>query len=162
VPSFALLLAAVFWTWLWGTAGAQAKVVAPRLGRLKSSEGTEIKIDFSLLTASSVLFDAVFIPGGDSSVKALMADSDAVQFISEAYKHCKAIAASGAAGQLVHTSCLEANELPNAKAKGDKPPVDAGVIIGPDAQPGKIAAAFIKAIAQHRHWSRETKAPELD
>ena len=81
-------------------AGAQAKVVAPRLGQLKSSEGTEVKIDFSLLTASSVLFDAVYIPGGDKSIKALMADSDAVQFISEAYKHCKAIAASGAAGEL--------------------------------------------------------------
>jgi catalase len=143
-------------------AGAQAKVVAPHLGHLKSSDGTEVKIDFSLLTASSVLFDAVYIPGGDKSIKALMADSDAVQFVSEAYKHCKAIAASGAAGELVHASCLEANEVPNAKAKGDKPGADAGVITGSDAQPGKIATAFIKAIAQHRHWSREMKDPGFE
>ena len=135
-------------------------MVAPRLGQLKSAEGTEVKIDFSLLTASSVLFDAVYIPGGDKSIKALMADSDAVQFISEAYKHCKAIAASGAAGEFVNASCLEANS--NGKAKGDKPPTDAGVITGPDAQPGKIAAAFIKAIAQHRHWSREMKDPGFE
>jgi catalase len=139
-------------------AGAQAKVVAPRLGQLKSPEGTEVKIDFSLLTASSVLFDAVYIPGGDKSVKALMANPEAVQFISEAYKHCKAIAASGAAGELMYTSCLEAN----GKAKGDKPPGDSGLIIGPDAQPGKIATAFIKAIAQHRHWSREMKDPGFE
>jgi catalase len=145
VSSFALLLAAVFWTWLWGTAGAQAKVVAPRLGRLKSSEGTEIKIDFSLLTASSVLFDAVFIPGGDSSVKALMADSDAVQFISEAYKHCKAIAASGAASEFVTASCLEANS--DGKAKGTKQPTDAGVITGPDAQAGKIATGSKRLVS---------------
>jgi catalase len=137
-------------------AGAQAKVVAPRLGQLKSAEGTEVKIDFSLLTASSVLFDAVYIPGGDKSIKALMADSDAVQFVGEAYRHCKAIAANDAAGELVRASCLEANGL-NGKPKGDKPPGDAGLIIGPDAQTGKIATAFIKAIAQHRHWSREMK-----
>jgi hypothetical protein len=62
----------------------------------------------------------------------------------------------------VSTSGLEANELPNANAKGDKPPAAAGVMIGPDAQPGKIATAFIKAIAQHRHWSREMKDPGLD
>jgi len=59
----------------------------------------------------------------------------------------------------VHASCLEANGL---NSKSDKPPGDAGLIIGPDAQPGKIATAFIKAIAQHRHWSREIKAPGLD
>jgi len=81
-----------------------------------------------------------------------MADFDAVQFIGEAYKHCKAIAASGAAGELVRASCLEGNGL-NGKQKGDKPPAEAGLITGPDA--GKITAAFIKAIAQHRHWSRE-------
>ncbi|HEX2522115.1 MAG TPA: catalase HPII, partial [Terriglobia bacterium] len=116
----------------------------------------------SLLTASSVLFDAVYIPGGDKSIKTLMADSDAGQFVSEAYKHCKAIAASGAGDELVRASCLEANGLANAKAKGDKPPADAGVITGPDAQPGKIATAFIKAIAQHRHWSREMKEPGFE
>jgi catalase len=141
-------------------AGAQAKIVAPRLGVLKSSQGTGIKIDFSLLTASSVLFDAVYIPGGDSSVKALTANSDAVQFINEAYKHCKAIAASGAAGEFVTASCPEANS--NGKLKGAKQPPEAGVITGPDAQVGKIASAFIKAIGQHRHWSREMKDPGFE
>ena len=52
-------------------AGAQAKLVAPRLGVLKSAKGAEVKVDFSLLTASSVLFDAVYVPGGEKSVKAL-------------------------------------------------------------------------------------------
>jgi hypothetical protein len=33
---------------------------------------------------------------------------------------------------------------------------DSGVIIGSDAQAGKVATGFIKAIAQHRNWSRET------
>ena len=41
-----------------------AKIVAPRLGTLKGDDGDELLIDFSLLTASSVLFDAVYVPGG--------------------------------------------------------------------------------------------------
>lgn len=33
------------------------------------------------------------------------------------------------------------------------------MIIGRDALDGKLAPEFIKAIAQHRHWSREPKDP---
>ena len=43
-------------------AGAAAKVVAPRLGTLEGADGDRLMIDFSLLTASSVLFDAVYVP----------------------------------------------------------------------------------------------------
>ena len=52
-------------------AGAQAKLVAPRLGVLKSANNSEVKVDFSLLTASSVMFDAVYVPGSEKSIKAL-------------------------------------------------------------------------------------------
>ena len=72
-------------------AGAQAKVVAPRLGTLKGANGEEVKIDFSFLTAASVLFDAVYVPGGEKSVAALKREADAIHFVNEAYKHCKAI-----------------------------------------------------------------------
>src|SRR5687767_6006126 len=37
-------------------AGANAKIIAPRLGSLKTAKGGTVKIDFSLLTAGSVLF----------------------------------------------------------------------------------------------------------
>ena len=43
---------------------AQAKVVASRLGLLTSAKGAQVHIDFSFLPSSSVLFDAVYIPGG--------------------------------------------------------------------------------------------------
>jgi catalase len=55
------------------SAGALGKIVAPRLGYLKASDGGEFLIEFSLLTASSVLFDAVYVPGGERSVRALSA-----------------------------------------------------------------------------------------
>ena len=134
-------------------AGAQTKLVAPRLGFLKSSKGAEAKVDFSLLTASSVMFDAVYIPGGEKSAKALQEQVEALEFVQEAFKHCKTIAANGAGLELIR-ACRLTNGA-NGKAKDS--PVEEGVILGRDDQAGKIANEFIKAIAQHRHWSREKK-----
>jgi catalase len=34
---------------------------------------------------------------------------------------------------------------------------EGGVIIGREAQASNVAAEFIHAIAQHRHWTREMK-----
>ena len=134
-------------------AGAQAKLVAPRLGLLKSSKGAEAKVDFSLLTASSVMFDAVYVPGGEKSVKALQEQVEALEFVQEAFKHCKTIAANGAGLEFIR-ACRLTN---GADGKAKDSAVEEGVILGRDDQAGKIASEFIKAIAQHRHWSREKK-----
>jgi catalase len=135
-------------------AGAQVKLVAPRLGSLKSAKGAEVKADFSFLTASSVMFDAVYIPGGEKSVKALKEQAEAVEFVEEAYKHCKTIGANGAGIELIR-ACRLANGASDGETKGRAG--DEGLIVGSDDQAGKIASEFIKAIAQHRHWSREKK-----
>jgi len=34
---------------------------------------------------------------------------------------------------------------------------DEGIVTGRGAQIGKVAGKFIKAMAQHRHWDRESK-----
>ncbi len=133
------------------SAGAQIKVIAPRQGFLKGASGEEVKIDFSFLTSSSVLFDAVYIPGGEKSVEALKREAAAIHFVNEAYKHCKAIAATGAGVALLEASYVRTVE--KASGKGNVID-DGGVITG---QAGKVATEFIKAIAQHRNWSRETK-----
>ena len=137
-------------------AGAQTKLVAPRLGFLKSSKGAEAKVDFSLLTASSVLFDAVYIPGGEKSVKALQKHAEALEFLQEAYKHCKTIAANGAGVELIR-ACNLTNGAATGEPQTKEQSGEEGVIIGGDDQAGKIASQFIKAMAQHRHWSREKK-----
>jgi len=136
-------------------AGAQAKVVAPRLGSLKSANGAEVNIDFSLLTAGSVLFDAVYVPGGARSVETLKGEAKALHFIHEAYKHCKTIAATGAGVELLRASYLGAGTMLDPSAAGNQKGIDEGVIIGSDAEVGNVAAEFIHAIAHHRHWSRE-------
>jgi catalase len=43
----------------------------------------------------SVMFDAVLVPGGAASAQALMKDGDAVHFVLEAFKHCKALCLIG-------------------------------------------------------------------
>ena len=139
-------------------AGAQAKVVASRLGMLTSAKGASIPIDFSFLTSSSVLFDAIFIPGGDKSVAALQQESDAAEFVKEAYKHCKTLAATGAGGRFLRAVCLERDPMGESDRAGAETTTDKGLIIGQEGEIRDVTSRFIKAMAQHRHWERELKA----
>ena len=126
-------------------AGAQAKVVAPRLGYLQTTRGNIVKIHFSLLTASSVLFDAVYVPSGEKSVMGLTRDPAALEFVSEAYKHAKALAASGAGAQL-----FEAAGVFKAADRQDE-----AIIVAKGGASEEMASQFVAAIAKHRNWQRE-------
>ena len=75
--------------------GAMLKTVAPVLGPIENSDGKDIVADFSLLTAASVLFDAVYIPGGKRSIATLSENADACHFVDEAYKHCNTLRKRG-------------------------------------------------------------------
>ncbi len=132
-------------------AGAMVQIVALRLGYLRGAKGTEVKADHSLLTAPSVLFDAVYLPGGEQSVQRLLAEDDALVFVREAYQHCKAIAAQDAGVDFLNAALPKKSNEAEAKDKSG----EEGIIISRDAQTDKLAQAFIAAIAQHRHWSRE-------
>lgn len=139
-------------------AGAMAKLVAPHGGTLLGAKGKELAVDFSLLTTSSVLFDAVYVPGGADSVAALLKEADAVQFINETYKHCKAIAATGEGVELLRaTSACDGLQVEEG-AKELSAVMRDGLIVGVAADARKVADDFIASIAQHRHWSREQKA----
>ena len=148
-------------------AGAQSKVVAPRLGALTGARGQAIPVDWSLLTVGSVLFDAVYVPGGDKCAEALAADASAILFVREAYKHCKAIAASGAgvgllkAAGVMEESTASAPASSPARGKTAAGGDDEALVVGTDEQIDRIAQSFIRAIARHRNWSRETKAQRV-
>ncbi|MGI8654450.1 MAG: catalase HPII [Pyrinomonadaceae bacterium] len=124
-------------------AGAKVKVIAPKLGKIKTSDSKEIAVDESFLIATSVVYDAVFVPGGVKSVAALKEEMDAIHFVNEAFKHCKAIAAVGEAVDFI-------GETFAGKAKDDK------AVILNKGNAGDAAQSFIKAIAEHRNWERET------
>ncbi|MBV7569955.1 catalase HPII [Pseudomonas sp. PDM27] len=120
--------------------GAHAKLLGPTSAPVKTADGKTLPVDASMEGSPSVAFDAVFVPGGAASIKALSTDGVALHYLLEAYKHLKAIALQGEAKQLLDVLKLEA---------------DAGLILGADA---KLIKAFFAAIGQHRVWGREAKA----
>jgi catalase len=130
--------------------GAICEVIAPRLGFISGENDTDIPVDKSLLTTASVFYDAVYVPGGTNSVGTLEADADAIHFLNEAFKHCKAIAADDDALQVLEATYF-AKKLPTDN--DDDTVSSEGVIIGIDAD--NIARQFIEAIKQHRFWDRE-------
>jgi catalase len=86
-------------------------------------------------------------------VAALKNENESVNFIKEAYRHCKTIAASGAGIELLKKAGI-ALESTGADREANRPS-PAGVISNSDDDAGKIASAFVKGISQHRHWERE-------
>lgn len=129
--------------------GAQTKIIAPTGGSIKNIKGAAINVDMSFLTAASVLFDAVYIPAGAESIATLKENVDAIHFINEAYRHCKAIAADGDGTEL-----LDVTYVGNKLKKGSSPGT-AGIITGDTTSKGTFTKDFVNAIAQHRFWERE-------
>jgi len=129
-------------------AGAAGKIVAPRLGVLQGADGDEVLIDFSLLTTASVLFDAVYVPGGARSVEALLEERDAVEFVTEAYRHSKPIAATSEGVDLLR-AC--------PKVLGPDDGSVEGVIVSNEQASSALIGDFLNAIAQHRFWNRARK-----
>ena len=122
---------------------AKGFVVAPQLGLILTDTGS-INADYSFLTASSVLFDAVYIPHGQE-FKTLAQNDDVIEFLNDAYKHCKIIGADGEAIELI-------NLAPFAlKISND----DEGMIFSNDIASNTFTEKFIAAMSQHRFWMRE-------
>ncbi len=127
-------------------AGAMAEVIAPR-GVFNTLEGNTLEPDKTLNTVASVLYDAVFVPGSADSAAALEMEDDAVEFLNQAYKHCKAIGASSEADVLIQSTRF-AKDLSGADAD-----VSNGVIIGQNAD--ELTKSFVAAMGEHRFWQRE-------
>lgn len=140
-------------------AGGQGKIVGTRSGSVKAANGSQMKIDFSLLTTGSVLFDAVYVPGGEASVSALLRTAKARVFVQDAYLHCKTIAATGEGVAFVEEAvgAVDPSAQPRENLKGltKNWSGDPGIILSPDPLPKQIAAPFIEGIEMHRHWTRE-------
>ncbi|RZM27519.1 MAG: catalase HPII [Pedobacter sp.] len=119
--------------------GAITEIIAPRLGSITTEGKEQLPVDQSFLTAASVLFDAVYVPGGTASINSLKSEADAIHFITEAYKHCKAIALDNDAVSILDSTPVQSG--------------DPGVLIGEKGD--KLSKEFVTAIAGHRFWERE-------
>jgi catalase len=129
-------------------AGAICKVVGPHLGFVATSSGQQLAVDYTFGNMPSVMFDAVLVPSGAASAKALARNGEAVHFVLEAFKHFKSICVIGEGVELLRTL--------GVSAPGPDSPAVAGVLVGKSEPTARVQLGqdFVAAIARHRHWSR--------
>lgn len=121
------------------SAGITAEFISHNRGVVTSSEGQQVEVNQTFLTADSVLFDAVYVGGGQGSVDALMASKEPIYFVDEAYNHFKAIGAGKEGAMILSKAGIISNDPAS------------GIVAVTDQNSG---SAFIEAIAKHRHWKR--------
>jgi len=122
---------------------AVVNIVAPHGGEITCSENMKHKVDAAIMTTESVLYDAVYIPGGEKSIRQLQNKSKFIKFINEAFKHCKAIAVSDEGEKLLDASFIKDHKD------------DQAIIINGTSK------KFITAISKHRNWERASIAKEI-
>jgi catalase len=120
-------------------AGASVKIVAPKVGGAKLSDGRKQGADGQLAGTPSIVFDAVAVVLSPAAGKALAKEAAAVDWVRDAFGHLKAIAFDKGAEPL-----LQAGGIAR----------DAGVVDAADIK------GFIKA-AKTRQWQREPKLRTL-
>lgn len=118
---------------------ASVKIIAPKVGGAKLSDGTLCKADAQLAGAPSAQFDAVASVLTTTAGERLSHDAAAQDWFRDAFGHLKAIAACKASRAILQSA-------------GVKP--DEGVFEPEDIK------AFLKA-ATTRVWSRESKVRTL-
>ncbi|WP_375090801.1 catalase [Peribacillus sp. RS7] len=119
--------------------GITAEIISNNRGVITSSKGQQVEVNQTFLTADSVLFDAVYVAGGQESVDTLKASKEPIYFVDEAYNHFKAIGAGKEGAEILTKAGIGSIE-------------PAGGIVAVSEKNG--VAAFIEAIAKHRHWTR--------
>ena len=145
--------------------GARPVIVSKFLGRLQG-DGGEVDADKSHVTTASVLFDALFIPGG-RHVEALKQQGDALHYVNEMFKHGKPIGATGEAVALLRMARLDGIGLADSEdvvvshgvvtVAGDetmKDRVKGAVGMNEATGLGGFSRHFMEALAQHRFWDR--------
>jgi catalase len=134
-------------------AGAQPEVVAKSLGTVTAANRSSIEVDKTMITTDSVMYDAVYVPGGSQSAEMLSKSAKPVYFVAEAFGHYKPIAASGDGIMVLKQANLASDVLATA---GTAEVVDKlGVVtVGSGASNGDFTSTFLNAIAQHRFWDR--------
>ncbi|MGM0860540.1 MAG: catalase [Bacillota bacterium] len=121
-------------------AGIRTDIISQTLGSVTSQDGRELEVTATFLTTDSVLYDAVYVAGGEQSTA--QTQKAAKGFINEAYSHYKAI---GAANEGVELLALAAGSME-----------DPGLVTSKDEKDlARFNQAFIEAIGEHRHWNRQ-------
>ncbi len=133
--------------------GVKPRLVAPRIGPVKTAQGGVLVAEASLENEPGFLFDALVLPDGQAGVDALAKDGHTMEFVKDQYRHGKTMLVLGASTALLDKAGVPV-KLPDGSA-------DAGLIIASGGGLAAAAKAFIKGIAMHRHTGRETDPPRV-
>ncbi|HEX4790493.1 MAG TPA: catalase [Actinospica sp.] len=148
--------------------GADVEIVAPHAGEVSTEEpqaalpaahALGLPAAHSLLTAKSVIFDAVLVPDGTRSTDVLRARPDVAEFIRQAYKHGKPLGAWGSGRDVLAAAHVDDPYRDTAVGYGARSPAEEGVLVAdPQADQeralSEFTAAFAAALGRHRAWNR--------
>ena len=130
--------------------GAVPRLVGSQLGSVNTNDGAALDVEISIEDAPAVLYDAVIIADGETSVAGLTKNGLALDFVREQYRHCKPILALGAGKELLAVAAIPLtfpNDLP-----------DTGIIAAAEPTP-PVLQNFMAALAGNRFYQRETEPP---
>ena len=131
--------------------GAVVHFVGLRVGNFTTADGVGvIEANKSLENSPSVLFDAVVLPDGADAVQALAKDGHTVEFLKDAFRHCKTIWALGVSDVLLDQAGV-------LELTGKDP----GLMWCEPAMVETTIPAFIAAVAAHRHPQRDSDPPKV-
>ena len=123
-------------------------------GASRRRGGDPLDVEVSMETAPSVLWDGVIVPGGAAAAaEALAARGHAIEFLKDQYRHCKPMLAARRGGR----RCSRRRRASRRRCPAARPIRACSCSHGGDAQ--SAVAAFAEALAQHRHFERETDPP---
>jgi catalase len=137
----------------------EAEIVSKFGGTIRSRDGQEIEVNHTFLTGASVLFDAIYVPGGTQSIDILKMDEEVLNFINEAFRHYKPISASGEGIDLLMQSGLKGVDLSQSNGKVS---AESGIVTSRDASDMEaFSKSFLDAIKEHRHWMRSQQKVQV-
>jgi catalase len=137
-----------------GEQGAVPIYVGLRLGAVNAgSKGDAVEVETTFETSPAVLFDAMVLPSGQAAIDALGKSGQAMDFLKNQYRHCKPILALKGSSALLEAAGIFPT-LPDGSA-------DPGLLVVDGQDDATVNAAFVQAIARHRHFERQIDPPPV-
>jgi catalase len=138
-------------------AGVHCEIISKNLGMITSADGQQLEAGKNYATAASIMYDAVYIAGGRQCVDSLVNQGDAIHFVNEAFKHAKSIGATNEGVELLRSSQIKGVAMAGIQTQGQLV-TELGVLTICNAMDmSYFSQEFINAIAQHRHWARQSQ-----
>ena len=147
---------------------ALAFTIAPKRQLVKAADGSNTaQPDHHLNGMRSTMFDAIYVPGGETSIKTLLGIGLARFWVREAFGHCKAIGATSEGIKLVDAAVKETESAKLATQAGEvvewygvvteQTPKASGLSETVKMVKGAkdFLGSFFYQISQHRNWARE-------